>query len=79
MSSLTNGIDRPTHSCSASNSGDGLSDRPLPSIPLPSPPSQAHIISPSDLIGFNDGSATKLGQVCLTVSITNFSRYDLVT
>ena len=60
ISSTHNGTEQDTIT---NNSGDSLSDRPLPSIPLPAPPTQAHIISAADLIGFENGSALKLGQV----------------
>ncbi|XP_067941685.1 tyrosine-protein kinase JAK2-like isoform X2 [Watersipora subatra] len=59
ISSTHNGTEQDTIT---NNSGDSLSDRPLPSIPLPAPPTQAHIISAADLIGFENGSALKLGQ-----------------
>lgn len=71
-----------SNSLSSSDSSNGLTqsnsstayllpDRPLPQIPLPTPPIQHHIIPPGDLIGFEDKEklATKLGQVSLKMSL----------
>lgn len=47
----------------SSHSSNDIADRPLPNIPLPAPPSQAHIIEQRDLLGFEDNSAKLLGRV----------------